>query len=148
MANPGNSFKWALIEEMKQWGISDLKIYSEVYVGSRFVGMKRKLDIVLECNGASMGIEAKTQQSSGTAYQKLSYTLEDAKRSPIPTLIVFSGEQIQPDVKAMIISSGIGLEIEWSPENGFGFGRDILKQRILIELGLDWLRDQEHRRVH
>ncbi len=145
--NPGKAFKQALIEEIKKWNVNDIRIYNEPFVGSRFVGKKRKVDIVVECNGRAIGIEAKTQQTPGTAFQKLSYTIEDAKRAPIPTIIVFSGKEIQPDVKAQLISSGIGLEVEWSPEEGFGFGLDIFKQRVLIEIGLDWLRDQEANRI-
>jgi hypothetical protein len=147
MANPGNPFKKALINEIKSWGIGNLNIYSEAFVGSRFIGQKRKLDIVLECMGKTLGIESKTQQTEGTAYQKLPYTLEDAKNTPIPTIIVFSGEEIKQDVKALLISSGIGIEVEWSPERGFGAGLDIFKQRVLIELGLPWLQDQEDRKV-
>ncbi|MFQ5603719.1 MAG: PD-(D/E)XK nuclease superfamily protein [bacterium] len=147
MANPGKSFKDALIEAIKSWQIDDMRIYDEPFVGSRFVGQKRKIDVVVEYRGKTLGIEAKTQQTSGTAYQKLTYTIEDAKRTPISTIIVFSGGEIQQDVKAQLISSGIGLEVQWSPEKGFGFGLDILKQRIFIELGLDWLADQGNRRI-
>ena len=147
MPNPGNDFKSAIIEEIISWNQPHIKIYSEVMVGSRFVGAKRKLDLVLQFESRSLGLETKTQQSSGTAYQKLSYAIEDAKRTPIPTLVVFSGDFIQPDVKALLVSSGIGLEVEWSLDNGFGSGVDVLKQRILIELGLDWLSDQKDRLV-
>lgn len=147
MPNPGNNFKDSLIEAILGWDLENLKVYSEVYVGSRFVGKKRKLDIVLSFENKTLGIEAKTQQTGGTAYQKLAYAIEDTKKCPIPTLIVFSGEFIEQDVQAQLVSSGIGIEIEWTPEEGFGFGLDILKQRIMIELGMNWLQDQEDRRV-
>ena len=147
MANPGNSFKEAIIQAVKEWNLDGVKIYSEVFVGSRFVGKKRKLDIVLSRGSLSLGIEAKTQQTGGTAYQKLSYAIEDARRCPIPTIIVFSGDFIEQDVKAQLVSSGLGIEMEWNPEAGFGWGPEILKQRIMIELGLDWLSEQEDRRV-
>lgn len=141
-SNPGDLFKRAIIKEILSWKITDLNIYKEVFVGSRFTKQKRFLDIVLEYKQKTLGIEAKTQQSEGTAYQKLPYAIEDAKRCPIKTIIVFSGKKINEDIRALLISSGIGLEIEWDPEKGFGFGLDILKQRIKIELGLNWLEDQ------
>lgn len=147
MPNPGNAFQKAIIETIRSWNIPHLHLYSEVAVGSRFVGSRRKIDLVAEYQGKTVGIECKTQQTSGTAYQKLSYTLEDAHKTPIPCIIVFSGHHIQPDVKAQLVSSGLGLEIEWSPEEGIGFGKDILKQRILIELGLPWLNDQINKRI-
>jgi len=147
MANPGSNFRDSLINEIFHWHIPDLHAYKEAWVGSRFVGQKRFFDIVLEHKGRSLGIEAKTQQTEGTAYQKLTYAVEDVKRAPIPALLVFSGNGIAPDVKAQLISSGVGLEIEWEPEKGFGQGVDILKQRVLLELKLDWLADQSDKKV-
>jgi hypothetical protein len=147
MVNPGTSFKNAIIAEIRKWSLESVLIYNEPYVGSRFVGQKRKIDIVLQYKQKTLGIETKTQQTSGTAYQKLSYTIEDAKRTPIPTIVVFSGDKIQFDVKSQLIESGIGIEVEWSPESGFGLGLDILKQRIMMELGLNWLEDQKSRQI-
>lgn len=140
--NPGDLFKKAIIKEIHSWKIPKLNIYKEVFVGSRFTKQKRILDIVLEYKQRTLGIEAKTQQSEGTAYQKLLYTLEDAKRCPIKTIIVFSGDKINEDIRALLTSSGIGLEIEWDPNKGFGYGLDVFKQRVKIELGLNWLEDQ------
>jgi len=147
MANPGANFRDDLINEIFNWKIPDLHLYKETWVGSRFVGQKRFLDIVLECRGRTLGIEAKTQQTEGTAYQKLAYATDDLKKAPIPCLLVFSGTGIAPDVKAQLISSGIGLEIGWEPEKGFGNGLEILRQRVLIQLGLDWLQDQSDKKV-
>lgn len=146
-ANPGPGFRDALIALIASWNIPHLEIFREPFVGSRFVGKKRYVDIVLRHREQCLGIEAKTQQTSGTAFQKLSYTLEDARRTPIPMLIVFSGQAIEADVKAMLISSGIGIEMDWSPGEGFRAEVDVLRQRIMIELHLDWLADQEARRV-
>jgi len=148
MPNPGNQFKNDLIKTIISWNLPGISVYSEVWVGSRFVGAKRRLDIVIEVNNKIIGIEAKTQQTPGTAYQKLPYSLEDIRKSPIPTLIVFSGPYIQPDVKAMLVSSGFGIEIEWTPEKGFISGLDVLKQRIMIETGLDWLKEQRDKIVY
>ena len=143
----GNAFKRDLIEEMRRWMIPELKLYEEVRVGSRFVGKKRILDLVLSWRTKVLGLEVKTQQSGGTAYQKLSYAVEDAKRSPIPTFVVFSGSFIEVDVKAHLLSSGLGIEVEWSPEKGLGKGVDDLRQRIQMELGMDWLLEQENKRI-
>lgn len=143
MPNFGNRFRDELINIILDWNIDGLKVYSEAYVGSRFIGSKRKLDIVIEYDNNVLGIEAKTQQTGGTAYQKLPYTLEDINRIPIPTIIVFSGDEIKQDVKALLIYSGVGIELEWNADDGFGFGVDIFKQRVLIELKLDWLQDQQ-----
>lgn len=147
MPNSGNKFRDSIINIILDWHFDNLNIYREPYVGSRFIGQERKLDIVLERNGNVLGIEAKLQQTSGTAYQKIPYTIEDSKKTPIPTIIVFSGDEIKQDVKALLISSGIGIEVEWDENNGFGYGIEILKQRIMIELKMNWLEDQQNKLV-
>ena len=142
--NRGNAFRDAIVEyiadEFKRLGITDVTIKREVIVGYRFVGQPRKLDIVLAREGRYLGIEAKYQEGSGTAYQKLSYTLQDAKVTPIPVIIVFAGSGIKQDMKATLITSGIGIEIEFDVgENRVIDYKHILLQRVMIELGLDWL---------
>lgn len=146
MPNSGDIFRDSIIYLIKSWGIKGLEIYKEPYVAERFVGNKRKLDVVLRHGDKSLGIEAKYQDSSGTAYQKLVYALEDCKVSPIKCIIVFSGKEIKPDTKAMLISSGLALEVAFDKKTKkIKSGIDILKQRILIELGLNWLEDQRNK---
>ena len=147
--NRGNAFRDAIVEyiadEFKRLGITDVTIKREVIVGYRFVGQPRKLDIVLAREGRYLGIEAKYQEGSGTAYQKLSYTLQDAKVTPIPVIIVpviivFAGSGIKQDMKATLITSGIGIEIEFDVDKNRVIDyKHILLQRVMIELGLDWL---------
>ena len=57
-----------------------------------------------------MAIEAKLQETSGSAFEKLSYALDDCMAAPIPSIIVFSGRYIRDDMKAKLISSGHGIE--------------------------------------
>ena len=56
-----------------------------------------------------MAIEAKLQETSGSAFEKLSYALDDCMAAPIPSIIVFSGRYILDDMKAKLISSGHGI---------------------------------------
>ena len=58
-----------------------------------------------------MAIEAKLQETSGSAFEKLSYALDDCMAAPIPSIIVFSGRYIRDDMKAKLISSGHGIEV-------------------------------------
>ena len=58
-----------------------------------------------------MAIEAKLQETSGSAFEKLSYRLDDCMAAPIPSIIVFSGRYIRDDMKAKLISSGHGIEV-------------------------------------
>ena len=141
MSNIGDQFRDAIVEYIEEWNQKEnlgIDIAKEKPVGFRFVSTPRKIDIVLHRNGKFMGIEAKYQGGSGTAYQKLIYALEDCKSSPIPTIIVFSGKGIKDDIKSKLVMSGLGIEV------GFEDGQIIEKpplllQRICIELGINWL---------
>lgn len=154
MASTGNNFRDALIDEIKNvWGIPGIEVYKEVWVGNRFVGTKRKLDIVLRAvaNNKTFGIEAKTQNSTGTADEKLFYALDDCKNSPIPTIIAFSGAFIGADIKSKLILSGYGVEVDinYDPVTKIITvnNSEVLRQRAMIELDLDWLYDQRQRLV-
>lgn len=142
----GNDYRDALIAEIRSWGIAGLSVYKEVKVGSRFVGSARKLDIVIKYGDKTLGVEAKYQQTSGTADEKLVYAVEDAKITPIKTLVVLGGQAAKEGMQAFLISSGVGLIVNWSDTDGFDAeGVKSFKQRVYIELGLDWL--QDHRPV-
>lgn len=90
MPSRGDRFREAIIRYIASLN-EDIEILREKPVGYRFVGTPRVLDIVLRHNGKYMGIEAKLQETAGTAYQKLNYALEDCFACPIPTIIVFAG---------------------------------------------------------
>lgn len=140
--NTGDRFRDALARYIHSWN-ANIEISIEKPVGLRFVNNPRFLDIVLKYDTGNenkyMGIEAKVQLTSGTAYQKLSYALDDCKACPIPTIIVFAGPYIRDDMKSKLVTSGIGIEVSYDPETGEIIDREnILQQRIYIELGLDW----------
>ncbi len=139
MTNRGNEFRKAIVDYIKSWG-EPIEIEEEKIVGYRFVNTPRKVGIVLHYKGRYLGIEAKLQETGGTAYQKLSYTIEDCKSAPIPMIIVFAGEGIKQDMKAKLISTGIGIEVKFNGSE-IEDPNCIFKQRVYIELGLNWLRD-------
>ncbi len=141
--NRGTRFKKAIVRYIQSFE-EKIDIVEEKIVGYRFVNTPRKIDIVLHKNGKFLGIETKLQEGSGTAYQKLSYTIEDCLKAPIPMIIVFAGNGIKEDMKAKLISSGIGIEVKFIPDNT-NPEKDtikdpyfILKQRVFIELGVNW----------
>ncbi len=146
MANTGDLYRDALIAEIRSWDIDGLEIYKEPWVGERFVGKKRYVDIVLMHERSAFGIETKAQYGSGSADQKLFYALEDCENAPIPMVIAFTGEYIGPDIKSRLVLSGLGIEVGtiYDPHIDEVTITDasVLKQRALMALGLDWLVDQ------
>lgn len=145
MPNKGSRFRDALVRYIRSWE-EDIDILIEKPVGYRFLGNPRKLDIVLRHGGRYLGIEAKLQETSGTAYQKLSYALDDCFSCPIPTIIVFSGSGIKDDMKSKLVTSGKGLEVGFLPNednpelDSIEDHHNLLRQRVSIELGLDWFK--------
>lgn len=140
--NTGDNFRDDLVAYINSWG-QDIEVLIEKNVGLRFVETPRKLDIILKYNNRGenkyLGIEAKVQTTSGTAYQKLSYALDDCLACPIPTIMVFAGNGINNDMKSKLILSGIGIEVGYDPETYVITDRyKIFQQRVYIELGLDW----------
>ena len=145
MANMGDVFKNRLVEYINSWG-EPLEVLTEVNVGMRFVGTPRKLDIVIRntTNNRFMAVECKVQLTSGTAYEKLTYALEDCIASPIPTILAFAGAYIRDDMKSRLITSGHGIELEFDATDEhnitlFSDPKNLFKQRCYIELGLNWL---------
>lgn len=141
----GNMLRDALVSYIASWD-AGLAIKTEVNLGMRFMGTPRRIDILVynPRNNKAVGIECKLQQTSGTAYEKFNYALDDCLAAPIPTLLVFAGNEIRMDMRSKLILSGIGIEvgyrlttdgnqIECILDPG-----DILQQRILMELDLNW----------
>ena len=92
MPNNGNNFRHALAEYIRGWG-EGLAVEEEKYIGWRFIGTPRKLDIVImnPQNCRSMAIEAKLQETSGSAFEKLSYAWTTVWRPPSRPLLSFRG---------------------------------------------------------
>ena len=98
----------------------------------------------------AIGIEAKVQFGTGTADEKLFYTLEDCRHAPIPMIIAFTGTHIGPDIQSQLILSGYGVAVETAIDATDRLviqDAAVLRQRIRIVLGLDWLADQMAHRV-
>lgn len=144
MPNMGNLFRDTVTNYINSWDES-LEVLQEVNVGSRFVGTPRKLDIVIhnQNNDKYMAIECKIQLTSGSAYEKFSYALDDCIAAPIPTILVFAGPFIKDDMKSKLIMSGRGLEAIFDATDegvvtSFEDPQNLIRQRCYIELGLNW----------
>ena len=86
---------------------------TEVPVGRRIWGARRKIDVVLKesATRVSLGIECKYQGVKGTAEEKIPATLEDIRTWPIRGIVVFSGDGFSPNMKAYLLSTGMAVEL-------------------------------------
>ena len=143
MADLGADFRDAVVEYINGWS-ENIEVLKEVNVGARFIGTPRRLDIVVrnKDNNKYIGIECKVQFTEGTAYEKLTYALDDCISAPIPAIIAFAGSKIREDMKSKLIMSGYGIELFYEEDsNGERILEDpkkLFKQRCYIELGLNW----------
>ena len=144
--NLGCSFRDAVAAYISSWGIGSIGISKEVNIGLRFIGTPRRIDLLVynTANNKTVGIECKLQQSPGSAYEKLSYALDDCLAAPIPTILCFAGNEIRQDMRSKLIMSGAALEVGYTLSDDGSSIVDILdpaelfKQRVLMELELPW----------
>ena len=90
-----------------------LDVETEVYVGRRIWGARRRIDIVVtdRAQRRSLGIEAKYQRSSGSAEEKIPSTIEDIRAWPIPGIVCFYGPGFSSNMRSFLQSSGKAVEL-------------------------------------
>ena len=91
-----------------------LQVETEVYVGRRIWGARRRIDVVVSdpSQRRSLGIEVKYQRSAGSAEEKIPSTIEDIRAWPIPGIVVFHGPGFSANMRAFLLSSGKAVALE------------------------------------
>ncbi len=90
-----------------------LSVETEVEVGRRIWGTKRRIDVVLKHpdTRVSLGIECKYQGGPGTAEQKVPATIEDIRAWPIRGIVVYAGQGFTETMKSYLLSTGMAVEL-------------------------------------
>lgn len=90
-----------------------LDVETEVYVGRRIWGARRRIDIVVtdRAQRRSLGVEAKYQRSAGSAEEKIPSTIEDIRAWPIPGIVCFYGPGFSSNMRSFLQSSGKAVEL-------------------------------------
>ena len=91
----------------------ELDVETEVAVGRRIWGAKRRIDVVLKHpeTRVSLGVECKFQDTRGTAEEKIPATIEDIKAWPIRGIVVYSGKGFTANMKSYLLSTGMAVEL-------------------------------------
>ena len=94
-----------------------LAVDTEVSVGRRIWGERRRLDVVPMHNDTrvSLGIECKFQGGRGSAEEKIPATLEDIRAWPIRGIVVYAGDGFTPNMEAYLMSTGMAVALEDLP---------------------------------
>lgn len=90
-----------------------LEAETEVQVGRRIWGARRKIDVVLRhpYTRVSLGVECKYQSSKGSAEEKIAATLNDIQSWPIRGIVIFSGDGFSANMTAYLLSTGLAVEL-------------------------------------
>lgn len=90
-----------------------LEVETEVYVGRRIWGARRRIDVVVTdpVLRRSLGIEVKYQRSAGSAEEKIPSTIEDIRAWPIPGIVCFYGPGFSDHMKSFLHASGKAVEL-------------------------------------
>lgn len=90
-----------------------LEADTEVSVGRRVWGARRKIDVVLKdpATRVSLGVECKFQGGPGSAEEKIPATLEDIRAWPIRGIVVFSGDGFSTNMQSYLTSTGMAVEL-------------------------------------
>lgn len=90
-----------------------LDVETEVYVGRRIWGARRRIDLVVTDLGErrSLGIEVKYQSSRGSAEEKIPSTIDDIAAWPIQGIVVFHGPGFSGHMRSFLSASGKAVEL-------------------------------------
>lgn len=91
----------------KNYGPRGLKVYREVPLGKSIIGKNRRVDVfaVHEASSKALAVECKVQTSSGTADEKIPYTLQDLAAMHIPAFVIYAGNGFSDGVLHMLRSN-------------------------------------------
>ena len=86
---------------------------TEVSVGRRLWGAKRRIDVVLKHpeTHVSLGVECKFQDVRGTAEEKIPATLKDIQAWPIRGIVVYAGKGFTANMESYLLSTGYAVEL-------------------------------------
>jgi len=91
-----------------------IKVYTEVYMGKSIIGKNRRVDILVvnEKQNTAVALECKYQSVSGTADEKIPYTLEDSKLMQMDAYVVYGGCGFSKGITHMLEANELACHAE------------------------------------
>jgi len=92
---------------LTEYGPRGVEVYDEVSAGTSMIGKQRRLDLLLlhRDSGRALALECKYQDTSGTADEKIPYSLQDLATLRMPAAIVYAGAGFSMGVLHLLQSS-------------------------------------------
>ena len=90
-----------------------LSVDTEVEVGRRVWGARRRIDVVLKHKETrvSLGVECKYQSGPGSAEEKIPATIQDIRAWPIRGIVVYCGAGFSTNMESYLLSTGMAVEL-------------------------------------
>ena len=84
-----------------------IKVYEEVNVGTSIIGKQRRVDLFIlsPVEKRALALECKYQDSSGTADEKIPYTLQDLAALRMPSALAYAGTGFSEGVLHLLQAS-------------------------------------------
>lgn len=91
-----------------------LEARPHVRVGKRLWGRVRVIDVVLRQDQTRklLGVECKSQETQGSAEEKIPALLQDIGAWPIPGIVVFDGVGFSREMRSYLLSTGKAVEFD------------------------------------
>jgi len=131
----------------KTYGGRGLTVYREVSLGKSIIGKNRRIDVfaVHRESAKALAIECKVQNSTGTADEKIPYTLQDLAAMHIPAFVVYAGSGFSDGVLHMLRSSERAAYC--FPERSLEPGSETIELDHIVAMTFGWweavLRDKK-----
>jgi hypothetical protein len=84
-----------------------IEVYEEVSLGTSIIGKQRRVDLFVlhRASGRAIAVECKYQDSSGTADEKIPYSLQDLAALRMPACLTYAGGGFSEGVLHLLQSS-------------------------------------------
>ncbi|KGJ91574.1 PD-(D/E)XK nuclease superfamily protein [Colwellia psychrerythraea] len=119
-----------------------VSVFTEVYMGKSIIGKNRRVDILVldEENNKAVAIECKCQNVSGTADEKVPYTLNDASAMQMDSYVVYGGEGFSKGITHMLEASELACYAMPSDGNENNFNRTASTKELdqLLAMRFSW----------
>jgi hypothetical protein len=107
----GRALEQRVIDLATQLG---LEPRPRVRVGKRLWGRVRIIDVVLrqDLTRKLLGLECKSQETAGSAEEKIPTVIQDIGAWPIPGIVVFDGAGFSREMRSYLLSTGKAVEFD------------------------------------
>jgi hypothetical protein len=139
----GNQYaKWVGNYIKENFSARGIKVYSEIFMGTSIIGKKRRVDLLIldESQNKAIALECKCQNVSGTADEKIPYTLRDSEAMQMDAYVVYGGEGFSKGIIHMLEASELACYAvpPNNDESNFGHTANTKELDQILAMKFSW----------